>query len=115
MALKIVSPDIAHKTEVAGIRLGLTDQGAVRAAHDDLLETVTNRLPGARIDGVLVQEIISGGVEMILGMILDPQFGPLIMVALVEEILDGCAVELEVRWFLGGATQFEEGGNDVDE
>ena len=80
VALKIVSPDIAHKTEMASIRLGLTDREAVGDAYDDLMETVTAKMPDARIDGVLVQEMIAGGVEMILGMVLDPQFGPLIMV-----------------------------------
>ncbi|MDA1325823.1 MAG: acetate--CoA ligase family protein [Proteobacteria bacterium] len=80
VALKIASPHIAHKTELDGIRLNLTDKAAVRSAHDDLLDTVSTKMPEARIDGVLVQEMVAGGVEMILGMVLDPQFGPLMMV-----------------------------------
>jgi acyl-CoA synthetase (NDP forming) len=80
VALKIVSPEIAHKTEVAGIRLGLSDQNSVQSAHDDLLKTVSLKLPEARIEGVVVQEMITGGLEMILGMVRDPQFGPLIIV-----------------------------------
>ena len=65
---------------MAGIRLGLTDREAVADAYDDLMETVTANMPDACIDGVVVQEMIPGGVEMILGMVLDPQFGALIMV-----------------------------------
>jgi acyl-CoA synthetase (NDP forming) len=80
VALKIVSADIAHKTETGGIRLNLTDREAVETAYEDLMATVANTSPGAQIDGALVQEMISGGMEMILGMVCDPQFGPLVMI-----------------------------------
>ena len=80
VALKIVSPDIAHKTEANGIRLDLADAASVQAAYHDLTDTITNTMPDARIDGALVQEMVTGGAELIAGMVLDPQFGPLIMV-----------------------------------
>ena len=80
VALKIVSRDIAHKTELNGVRLTLTDQESVKAAYSNLIETVSSTIPDAQIDGVLVQEMIAGGVEIIFGMIYDPQFGPLIII-----------------------------------
>jgi len=80
VALKIVSKDIAHKTELDGIRLNVRDQKTVVAAYAELIATVSGKLPDAKIDGVLVQEMISGGVELILGMSLDPQFGPLVII-----------------------------------
>ena len=80
VALKIVSSDIPHKTEMGGIRLNLTDRKAVEEAYDDLKKSMSVQKPDARIDGVIVQEMITGGLEIILGMILDPQFGPLMMV-----------------------------------
>jgi acyl-CoA synthetase (NDP forming) len=81
VAVKIISPDASHKTEVGGVALGLRDAEAVRAAA----ETMTARLAGhdarARIDGFLVQEMITG-VEMILGVREDPQFGPFMLAGL---------------------------------
>lgn len=79
-ALKILSPDIAHKTELGAVRLGLQNGDQVRAAYDDLIRTVTAAQPDARIDGVLVQEMVTGGIEVIIGMTLDPQFGPLMII-----------------------------------
>ena len=95
VALKIASPDIAHKTELDGIRLNLTDKAAVKSAHDDLLDSVSIKMPEARIDGVLVQEMVAGGLEMILGMVLDPQFGPLMIVGaggILTELIEDRAV-----------------------
>ena len=80
VALKIASPHIAHKTELNAIRLNLTDNEAVQSAHNDLLNSVSTKMPEARIDGVLVQEMVADGIEIILGMVLDPQFGPLMIV-----------------------------------
>lgn len=80
VAVKISSPDIPHKTEAGGIRLSLESGDAVEAAHDAVMTSAKTASPDARIDGVIVQEMISGGIEMILGVTLDPQFGPLVMV-----------------------------------
>lgn len=81
VALKIESPDIAHKTEVSGVRLGLTGE-EVTAAARDLIADVTVRKPGVRIDGVVVQPMASPGVEMVIGYRRDPAFGPVIMLGL---------------------------------
>jgi acyl-CoA synthetase (NDP forming) len=79
VALKIDSPDIAHKTDVGGVRVGCSDAAAVRAAFRDMLDGVRRRAPAARIDGALVQRMIGGGREMILGVKTDPLFGPAVV------------------------------------
>ena len=82
VVLKIVSPDLPHKTEVGGVALGLRDAGAVRAAHDAMLARVRDKAPSARIEGMLVAPMVSGGTEMILGVTRDAVFGPVVMVGL---------------------------------
>lgn len=81
VALKIVSPDASHKTEVGGVSLALRDADAVRAAADAMTRRFREHDPQARIDGFLVQEMIDG-VEMILGVREDPEFGPFMLVGL---------------------------------
>ncbi|MBX9842138.1 MAG: acetate--CoA ligase family protein [Xanthobacteraceae bacterium] len=81
IALKIVSPDASHKTEVGGVALGLRDAAAVRAAADAMSERLRTHDRQARIDGFLVQEMVDG-VEVILGVRQDPQFGPFMLVGL---------------------------------
>ncbi|MGD9943230.1 MAG: acetate--CoA ligase family protein [Burkholderiaceae bacterium] len=80
VALKIVSPDIAHKSEIGGVRLGLADAAAVRDAHARLRAEVARHLPDARIDGVVVQPQIAGGLPMLVGIVRDPVFGPVMTV-----------------------------------
>jgi acetyltransferase len=82
VALKIVSPDIFHKSEVGGIALRLADQAAVRAAFEAMLTRVHERQPGARVEGALVTQMALPGHELIVGMRRDPQFGPLVMFGL---------------------------------
>jgi acetyltransferase len=82
VALKIESPDIAHKTEAGGIRLGLATEGRVRVAFDEIVASARAYAPGATINGVLVQEMAPKGVEMILGVTNDPVFGPVVAVGL---------------------------------
>ena len=79
VVLKIDSPDIAHKTDVGGVRVGCGDGAAVRAAFRDMLGEVRRRAPAARIDGALVQRMIGGGREMILGVKTDPLVGPAVV------------------------------------
>jgi acetate---CoA ligase (ADP-forming) len=81
VALKIVSPDVLHKTEVGGVRVGLGSACDVRAAYDEMRQRVAREMPHAHVDGVLVQEVITGGCETIVGMTRD-SFGPLIMFGL---------------------------------
>ncbi len=82
VALKIVSPDILHKSDIGGVALGLRDAGAVQHACTAMLASVRARAPAARIDGVLVAPMIEGGVECILGARRDPVFGPVLMFGL---------------------------------
>jgi acyl-CoA synthetase (NDP forming) len=80
VVLKLDSPDIAHKTEVGGVKLNLGDAAAVRAAFADILASARHHAPTARIDGVLVQRMSRRGVELILGGRQDGQFGPMVLV-----------------------------------
>jgi acyl-CoA synthetase (NDP forming) len=81
VAVKISSPDILHKTEVKGVVLNLRDESEVEEAFEQLLTEVASRQPGARIEGVMVQEM-GKGTEVIIGAIHDPQFGPVMMFGL---------------------------------
>ncbi|HYZ30805.1 MAG TPA: acetate--CoA ligase family protein, partial [Crenalkalicoccus sp.] len=95
VVLKIVSPDLPHKTEVGGVALGLDDATAVAAAHDAMLARVGAAAPRARIEGVLVSPMATGGIELILGTKRDPVFGPVVLVGLggiFAEILKDVAV-----------------------
>ena len=80
VALKIVSPDITHKTEVGGVALGLRDTRAVREAAEAILRRVAIERPEATIRGLLVEAMASAGKELLLGGVRDDQFGPLVMV-----------------------------------
>jgi acetyltransferase len=80
VALKIVSPDITHKTEVGGVALGLRDAGAVREAAEAMLRRVAIERPAAAIRGLLVEAMAAAGKELLLGGVRDDQFGPLVMV-----------------------------------
>ncbi|HYZ34615.1 MAG TPA: acetate--CoA ligase family protein [Crenalkalicoccus sp.] len=80
VALKLDSPDIAHKTEAGGVALNLADVAAVRAAFDAILAAARRYDARARLDGVLVQRMAPKGVELILGTRRDPQFGPMLLV-----------------------------------
>jgi acetyltransferase len=98
VAIKIVSPDITHKTDVGGVVLGLATPEAVAAAAESMLARVARARPQARLDGVLVQAMAGGdAAELLLGMVRDPQFGPLVMVGfggIFVEILGDTATRL---------------------
>lgn len=82
LVLKIVSPDIAHKTEVGGVFVGVRSEAQLLDEYDQLLARVAQKAPAARIAGVLVAQMVQGGVELILGTKKDPMFGPMVMVGL---------------------------------
>jgi acetyltransferase len=82
VAIKIVADQISHKSDVGGVQLNLRNGPAVTAACEDMLERIRKEYPEARIDGVLVQPMITGGRELILGGRQDPQFGPVVLVGL---------------------------------
>jgi acyl-CoA synthetase (NDP forming) len=95
VVLKVVSPDLPHKTEVGGVALDLPDAASVAAAHDAMLARVRAAAPEARIEGVLVSPMVRGGVELILGSKRDPVFGPVVLVGLggiFAEVLKDVAV-----------------------
>jgi acyl-CoA synthetase (NDP forming) len=82
IALKIISPQITHKSDVGGVKLGLTDGDAVRAAYDAIVASVRAAEPAAVIEGVSVQHMAEPGIEVIVGMTTDQQFGPVLMFGL---------------------------------
>ncbi len=82
LVMKIASPDIAHKSDVGGVRLGLSNATQAGKAYSDIISSVKEKEPGAKIDGVTVQAMAKPGVEVIIGMNKDPQFGPVIMFGL---------------------------------
>ena len=82
VVLKIVSPDILHKSEIGGVLLNVSDQAGVQEGFDLLMERGRNAAPHARLDGVLVAKQLRGGVECILGIHRDPVFGPIAMFGL---------------------------------
>jgi acetyltransferase len=98
VAVKIVSPDITHKTDVGGVTLGLASPEAAASAAARMLEEVARRRPAARLEGVLVQAMAGGAAaELILGLVRDPQFGPLVVVGfggIFVEVLDDVATRL---------------------
>ena len=82
VALKISSADIAHKSDIGGVHLNLATEAAVRHAFDDIMTAGRTTQPAAVIEGVSVQPMARPGVEVIIGLTSDPQFGPLIMFGL---------------------------------
>ncbi len=82
VVLKIVSPEIVHKSDIGGVKLGLKDEAAVGAAFDEVMAAAKRASPKAHIHGVSVQAMARPGTEVILGMSKDPQFGPVIMFGL---------------------------------
>lgn len=97
VVLKIVSPDIAHKTEVGGVLLNLETAQAVQQAYEQIMANVARKVPHARIEGVLVTPMAKGGVELIMGISRDPVFGPVVMVGMGgihAEVLKDIAVQV---------------------
>jgi acyl-CoA synthetase (NDP forming) len=89
VALKIVSPDITHKSDVGGVKLGLKTSKQVETAYDQIVSAVVEKYPKAIIHGVSVQKMARPGTEVIVGMTKDAQFGPVLMFG-----LGGILVEL---------------------
>ncbi len=82
VVLKIVSPDIIHKSDVGGVIIGVKNVKEVRSAYKQIMNNVRKHNPSAKIVGILVQEMAPAGIEVIVGSIKDPQFGPAIMFGL---------------------------------
>jgi acetyltransferase len=82
VVMKIVSPDIIHKSDVNGVRLNVSDAEDVKVVFDEIIITAQSRAPSAHIEGVSIQKMVAGGKEVIIGMARDRQFGPLLMFGL---------------------------------
>lgn len=81
VAMKIESPDIVHKTDIGAVKTGLESREEVKKAFNEIIDSVYENKPGSQIDGVQVQEQVEG-LEIALGVKMDPQFGPVVMVGL---------------------------------
>ena len=82
VVLKIVSPDIVHKSDVGGVKLNLANKNEVGEAYDAVVANSLKAVPNAKIVGVAVQHMAPQGTEVIVGMTTDPQFGPVMMFGL---------------------------------
>lgn len=97
VAIKVQSPDISHKTEAKAVRLDIADESELEVAYHEVLTNARAYKPDARIEGVLVQEMVKGGTEAILGVTNDPLFGPAVMFGLggiFAEVLKDVAFRL---------------------
>jgi acetyltransferase len=104
VAMKIVSSDIVHKSDLGGVRLNVANAEAVRDYYDLMLLRIRQRAPEARIEGVYVEKMLNPGLEVIIGMSRDPQFGPMLMFG-----LGGIFVEVlkDVTFHLAPITEAE--------
>jgi acetyltransferase len=82
VAMKIISEDISHKSDVGGVQLNLRNGAAVQEAFEDMYTRIRTAFPDAHLDGVMVQPMMTGGRELILGGRQDEQFGPVVLVGL---------------------------------
>jgi acyl-CoA synthetase (NDP forming) len=82
VALKIASPDIIHKNDTGGVKLGLKTASQAGKAYDEILKTAAQKHPGAKIQGISVQKMARPGIEVVIGMSKDAQFGPMLMFGL---------------------------------
>ncbi len=82
VVLKISSVDITHKSDMGGVKVNLKNSEAVEAAFDDIMAAATEKHPDANVEGISVQSMASPGIEVIMGMTLDPSFGPVVMFGL---------------------------------
>lgn len=79
LVMKIVSPDVLHKTDVGGVKLHITNKEKVSKVWKDIMESVKRHEPNAEITGIFLEEEVEGGHEIIIGGTRDPVFGPTIM------------------------------------
>ncbi|MBN2322244.1 MAG: acetate--CoA ligase family protein [Spirochaetes bacterium] len=82
VVLKVVSEQVLHKSDIGGVKLALGSKAEVERAYDEITESVEKKVDGAVISGLLVRPHLKKGIECIIGMTLDPQFGPAVMFGL---------------------------------
>ena len=104
VAMKIVSPNIIHKTDLGGVKLNLASSAQVEDAYDLMMLRIKQKVPDAVIEGVFVEKMAAKGLEVIIGMHRDPQFGPMLMFG-----LGGIFVEVmkDVTFHLAPITESE--------
>jgi len=97
VVMKIVSPDIAHKSDVGGVVIGIENNDGVRSVFEEISQSVANKAPQAEIDGIAIQSMVPQGTEVIVGSTTDEQFGPVMMFGLggvFVEILEDVAFRI---------------------
>jgi acyl-CoA synthetase (NDP forming) len=82
VVLKIVSPDVIHKSDSGGVKLGLVNASQVGKAYTEIISAIKKHQPKAKIEGISVQKMAHPGIEVIIGMTKDAQFGPVLMFGL---------------------------------
>ena len=82
LVMKVESADILHKSDVGGVKLNVCGPEAAEKAYEEIMESVTAKRPDAHINGILTVPMLDAGVEIIIGVNNDPQFGPMIMVGM---------------------------------
>jgi acetate---CoA ligase (ADP-forming) len=82
VVMKVSSPDLLHKTDVGVVKVGVSSAGDVRATYDELLRKARKANRHARLDGVMVCEMVTGGVDMLIGVSTDELFGPVVTIGL---------------------------------
>jgi len=82
LVMKIVSPEVVHKSDVGGVKVDVGTPEEVRSGYDEIVRNVKRAVPDATVSGVLLQGMVSGGRELIAGITRDPVFGPLVMFGL---------------------------------
>ncbi len=97
LVLKLDSPDITHKTEVGGVKVGVSSPEELKRSMEEMLQAARSRAPGARVKGFVVQELVKNAHEVIIGGLNDVQFGPVIAFGLggiFVEVLKDVVFEL---------------------
>jgi acetate---CoA ligase (ADP-forming) len=79
VAMKIVSPQVTHKSDAGGVKLGILNSTQAGETFDEIMKSVGKKVPGATLEGVSVQRMARPGLELVIGMTRDPQFGPMLM------------------------------------
>ena len=82
IVMKIVSPDIIHKTDAGGVKVGIKDEKEAELAYQEIISKVKKYNKEAKIEGVIVYPMVLQGTEIIIGMMKDPHFGPVVMFGL---------------------------------
>jgi acyl-CoA synthetase (NDP forming) len=97
VVLKALARDLVHKSDIGAVKLRLGDEAAVRKAWDEIAGAVRSTMPGSKLDGCVVQEMVRGEAELIVGARRDPQFGPVVLVGfggLMVEVLEDVQLAL---------------------